>query len=261
MGEEFGLLGSTEWVEKHQDELRQKAVVYLNSDSTDKGWLFVNGSHTLEDFADELASSIAQPNSTESLAEAALNHPPSEDVEDLPQPRLRRTFAIGALGAGSDYVGFLNHLGIASMDEGFDGETKSGIYHSIYDSIYWYTHFSDGNFVDGRALSQYTATALLRLSSAPVLPFEFGRFGSTVSGYLDDIERQALRSGQKLDFSGLRRQLDILRVSSGKYEALLDAAMERGSLDRTHAVLLNADLIKTERTLTSPGWPTEQALV
>jgi N-acetylated-alpha-linked acidic dipeptidase len=250
-GEELGLLGSTEWVEKHQDELRQKAVVYLNSDSTDKGWLSVNGSHTLEDFADEVASSINQPDTTQSLAEAALTRPPNEDVDDLPPSRIRRTFAIGAPGAGSDYVGFLDHLGIASMDEGFDGDTRSGIYHSIYDSIYWYTQYSDGNFVDGRALSEYTATALLRLSTAPVLPFEFGRFSSTVSGYLDEIERQALRSGQKLDFTGLRRQLDILRVSSGKYEALLDAAMERGSLDRLQTALLNSDLIKTERALTS----------
>ena len=61
-GEEFGLLGSTEWVEKHQDELRQKAVAYLNSDSTAKGWLFVSGSHTLEQFAEDVATSVAQPN-------------------------------------------------------------------------------------------------------------------------------------------------------------------------------------------------------
>jgi len=251
-GEEFGLLGSTEWVEKHQDELRQKGVAYLNSDSTSRGWLFVSGSHTLEQFAQELAESLPQPNSSTNMADAFLHHPQSEDDDDQPQPKGRRTYAIGALGAGSDYVAFLDYLGIASMNEGFAGITKSGIYHSIYDSVYWFNHFSDSNFTDTRALSQYTSTALLRLSGASVLPFEFGRFGATVSGYLDDIDRQALRNGQRLDLSGPRRQLEILRVSSDKYEALLDAAMSKGNLDAARAQDVNRDLIKTERTLTDP---------
>ncbi len=251
-GEEFGLLGSTEWVEKHQDELRQKGVAYLNSDNTSKGWLYVNGSHTLEQFVEELADSITQPNSTTNLAEASLHHPTGDDEDELPPQRGRKSFSIGALGAGSDYVAFLDYLGIASMNEGFAGSTKSGIYHSIYDSIYWYTHFSDSNFVHARALSQFTSTALLRLSGASVLPFEFSRFGSTVSTYLDEIDKQAQHNGQRLDFSGLRRQLEILKVSSDKYEALLDAVMQRGSFESSQEQAVNRDLIKTERTLTDP---------
>ena len=251
-GEEFGLLGSTEWVEKHQDELRQKAVAYLNSDSTGKGWLFVSGSHTLEQFAEELASSISQPNSSASLAEAALHHPPSEDDDDMPGAKGRKTFSIGALGAGSDYVAFLDYLGIASMNEGFGGQSKSGIYHSVYDSIYWYTHFSDSTFADGRALSQYTSTALMRLSSASVLPFEFGRFSSTVGGYVDEIDKLAQRGGQKLDLAAVRRQIEILKVSSDKYEALLDAAMQKSTVERARAAAVNQDLIKTERALIEP---------
>jgi N-acetylated-alpha-linked acidic dipeptidase len=84
------------------------------------------------------------------------------------------------------------------------------------------------------------------------LPFEFGRFGSTVAGYLDEVDKQALRSGQRMDFSGARRQLEILRVSSDKYEALLDSAMTRGSVDSLKAQEVNRDLIKTERALTDP---------
>ena len=251
-GEEFGLLGSTEWAEKHQDELRQKGVAYLNSDSTAKGWLFVSGSHTLEQFAEDLASSIQQPNSAASLADAALHHPPADDEEDLAPARARKGFSIGALGAGSDYVAFLDYLGIASMNEGFAGQTKSGIYHSIYDSLYWYDHFSDSTFVDGRALSQYTAVGLLRLADASVLPFEFGRFSSTVAGYLDEIDRRPKRGGQKLELAALRRQLETLKVSSAKYEALLDAAMQKPTIERTRAASLNQDLIKTERTLNEP---------
>ena len=250
-GEEFGLLGSTEWVEKHQDELRQKAVAYLNSDNTGKGWLYVNGSHTLEQFAEDVAASIAQPNMPNStLADAALHRPASDDDDEATQAKTRKSFSIGALGAGSDYVAFLDYLGIASMNEGFAGQTKSGIYHSIYDSIYWYSHFSDGNFADGRALSQFTSTGLLRLSGSSVLPFEFGRFGMTVTAYVDDIDKQAQKSGQRLDFTALRRQLDILRVSSDKYEALLDAAMQKGVIEPARAAAVNQDLIQTERALT-----------
>ena len=145
-GEEFGLLGSTEWAEKHQDELKRKAVAYLNSDSTARGWIHVSGSHTLEEFVTEVAGSIQQPGTTRNLADYSLHHPPPEDQEQSEPAKKDKTFTIGALGAGSDYVAFLDYLGVASMNEEFAGQTKSGIYHSIYDSIYWYTHFSDTNF-------------------------------------------------------------------------------------------------------------------
>lgn len=251
-GEEFGLLGSTEWAEKHQDELKQKAVAYLNSDTNGRGWIHVSGSHTLEEFAKEVASSVPQPGTDTNLVEAELHRPPAENGEGLPEPRRQKTFTIGALGAGSDYVAFLDYLGIASMNEGFGGQTKSGIYHSTYDSIYWYEHFSDGDFVDGRALSQYTATALMRLADSSVLPFEFGHFASTVSGYLDDIEKEAEKSGQKLDFSALRQQLASLKQNGQKYDSLLTTAMAKSGGDAARLHALNESLMRTERVLTRP---------
>ncbi len=251
-GEEFGLLGSTEWGEKHQDELKQKAVAYLNSDSTAKGWLHVSGSHTLEDFAAEIAGSVTQPGGNTSLADASLNRPPSDDSEEPPPAKKPTTFTISALGAGSDYVVFLDYLGVASMNAGFGGQTKSGIYHSTYDSIYWYTHFSDGNFVDGKALSQYTATALLRLGDSSILPFEFGHFAKTVRSYLDDIQKQAQSSGQKLDFSALDKQLDTLKMNGNKYDALLEAVMLKNALDASRVNAVNQALMRSERVLTNP---------
>ena len=252
-GEEFGLLGSTEWAEKHQDELRQKGVAYLNSDSSARGWLHVSGSHTLEDFAGEVAGAVAQPGSGTNLADASVHHAVSEDGDEPPAAasgKKKNTFTIGALGAGSDYVAFLDYLGVASMNAGFSGLTKGGIYHSVYDSIYWYTHFSDTTFVDGKALAQYTATALLRLADSSVLPFEFGHFATTVNGYLEEIQKEAKGKGQALDFSGLTKQLDALKQSSAKYDALLAAAMQKGTVDAAHANALNAALLKTERVLT-----------
>jgi N-acetylated-alpha-linked acidic dipeptidase len=149
-------------------------------------------------------------------------------------------------------VAFLDYLGVASLNEGFAGQTKSGVYHSIYDSVYWYSRFSDSSFVDTRALAQFSATGLLRLSNASILPFEFSRFGSTVSGYVDDIEKQGQKSGQKLDFNALRRQLEILKSNSDKYEALLDAATEKGTFEAGRAQEVNRYLIRSERTLTQP---------
>ncbi|MBV9759137.1 MAG: M28 family peptidase [Acidobacteriaceae bacterium] len=253
-GEEFGLLGSTEWAEKHQDELKEKAVAYLNSDNTAHGWIHIAGSHTLEEFADEVATAVPQPGASSNLADYSLHHPPADNQEEPENANKDKSFTIGALGAGSDYVAFIDYLGVASMNEGFGGQTKSGIYHSVYDDIYWYTHFSDGafGFVDGKALSQYTATALLRLGDASILPFEFGHFANTVNGYVDEIEKEAKKSGQEIDFSGLRKQLEELKTNGQKYEGLLQLAAAKSSLDPAQLATLNKALMRAERVLTRP---------
>ncbi len=250
-GEEFGLLGSTEWAEKHELELKEKAVAYLNSDNTGKGWIRIGGSHTLESFAAQVASSVAQPGTDGSLLDAAIRHPAEPDADEEAGPtRAEKPFQIAALGAGSDYVAFLDHLGIASMNEGFSGQSRGGVYHSAYDSIYWYTHFSDSTFADGQALARYTTTALLRLADASVLPFEFVRFADTVDGYLDDIEKEAQREGEPLDLTVLRQQVNALRDSGERYNTLLESVTKRTSLDPGRANALNQALLRTERVLT-----------
>lgn len=250
-GEEFGLLGSTEWAEKHQDELKQKAVAYLNSDDTAKGWIHIGGSHTLEEFIEQVASSIQQPDTNMGLVKALLQHEQSE-ATDRHEEQPQKTFKISALGAGSDYVAFIDYLGIPSMNEAFAGATKSGIYHSIYDSIYWYRHFSDTSYVDGKALSEFTAVALMRLADASVLPFEFDRFADTVSGYVDDIDKEAKKGGGTVDFAPLRADLAKLKQNGGKYNVLLQKAMAKGNLDANRLAALNETLLHAERTLTRP---------
>jgi N-acetylated-alpha-linked acidic dipeptidase len=258
-GEEFGLLGSTEWGEKHQDELKRKAVAYLNSDSTAKGWIGISGSQTLEEFATEVARSIEQPGTKTNLLEAARLHARQEQEEEPGPEHPQKLFKMGALGAGSDYVVFLDYLGIASMNEGFGGAGKSGIYHSIYDSIYWYRHFSDATYVDGRALSQFTATALMRLACASVLPFEFVHFATAVSGYLDEIEKEAKDSGHPMTFVRLRQQLAELKRNGSRYNALLRTSMGKETLDQTRLDALNRNLMRTERVLTrSEGLPNRE---
>lgn len=250
-GEEFGLLGSTEWAEKHQDELKQKAIAYLNSDDTAKGWIHIGGSHTLEEFIEQVASSIQQPDTNMDLVKALLQHDQTE-ATDRHEEQPQKTFKISALGAGSDYVAFIDYLGIPSMNEAFAGATKSGIYHSIYDSIYWYRHFSDTSYVDGKALSEFTAVALMRLADASVLPFEFDRFANTVSGYVDDIDKEAKRGGGTVDFAALRADLAKLKQNGGQYNVMLQKAMGKGNLDANRLAALNETLLHAERVLTRP---------
>ncbi len=113
--------------------------------------------------------------------------------------------------------------------------------------------------MDGRALSQFTTTALLRLADASVLPFEFGHFANTVNGYVDEIRDEAKKSGQTLDFSGLQKQLDLLKNDGAKLEALLDAAAAKQSLDSSKLAALNETLMRSERVLTRPeGLPNRE---
>ena len=190
-GEEPGLIGSTEWAEEHADELTQKAVAYLNSDSNGRGYFFAEGSHSLEKFINGVARDIDDPEKKISvwkrsqlrrIEEAAT---PEERQEARDRPDLR----IGALGSGSDYGVFVDHLGIASLNVGYGGEDGGGIYHSVYDDFYWYTHFSDTTFVYGRALAQTAATAVMRLADAELLPFDFSNFADTMHRYGDELKK------------------------------------------------------------------------
>src|SRR5207253_447073 len=163
-----------EWAETHADELRRKAVAYINSDGNGRGMLQAEGSHTLEKFINGVAKEIEDPEAKVSVwrrlqAARLANVAAADHAEARTRPDLR----IAALGSGSDYTAFLDHLGVASINLGFGGEDQSGIYHSIYDDFYWYTHFADTNFAYGRALAQTAGTAVMRLADAELLPFDF----------------------------------------------------------------------------------------
>lgn len=189
-GEEPMLLGSTEWVETHAEELRQHAAVYINTDGNGRGPLAMGGSHTLEQFMNGVARDISDPETKLSvwkrrqlsdLAEAA-----PDDRDEL---RHRADLRLTPLGSGTDFTAFLDHLGIATLDLGYGGEDPGGIYHSIYDDFYWYTHFSDSDFVYGRALSQTVGTAVMRLADADVLPLDFNGLADTVHQYSKQLQK------------------------------------------------------------------------
>ena len=288
-GEEPMLLGSTEWVEEHAEQLRQHAAVYLNTDGNDRGYLGMGGSHSLEQFINGVAREIEDPETklTAWQRAQAQRIATAKNAEERKEVRQRADLRIAALGSGSDFTGFLDHLGIATLDLGYGGEDEEGIYHSIYDDFYWYTHFSDKDFVYGRALSQTVGTAVMRLADAEVLPFDFVDFADTIEKYTKDLEKllsdkqdEIRERNQQLDDGVFKATLDPRRptVAPQKEEvpphlnfAPLENAAESlaRSADRYHqatlhrqegrrgeiepAVLqsLNRKLIESERKLTS----------
>ena len=191
-GEEPGLLGSTEWVEAHADLLKRNAAVYINSDTNGRGFLGVSGSHTLERFINEVARDVPDPQTKVSVLERSRALRISRaNAEDRREARERADLRISALGSGSDYTSFLDHLGIASLNLGYGGEDGGGSYHSIYDSFVHYTRFIDPNFDYGIALAKTGGRAVLRLANADVLPFYFNGMADAVDKYVGEVGKLA----------------------------------------------------------------------
>jgi N-acetylated-alpha-linked acidic dipeptidase len=215
-GEEPMLLGSTEWVEQHADELKQHAAVYINSDSNDRGYLNVEGSHALQSLMNGVAKDVEDPESKVSVykrqqARVLLHGTPKQQAE----ARNGGNLSIGALGSGSDYGGFIDHVGIATVDLGFSGEDPSGNYHSIYDDFYWYSHFGDYDYVYGRALAQAAGLTVLRMADADIMPYEFEGLSHTVAQYIEEVK--ALLQTRRKEAEDIKQNLD-----QGVYEAAND---------------------------------------
>jgi len=282
-GEEEGLLGSTEWAEEHDEELRRHAAMYLNSDGNGRGFLFMAGSHSLEKFINGVAHDVEDPEKKIPVWKRDQLLRISRAVPaDREEVRKRADLRLGALGSGSDYTVFVDHLGIASLNLGFAGEDGGGIYHSIYDDFYWYTHFSDGDFIYGRALAQTAGTAVLRFADADLLPYDFTNFAETVGKYVDEVQKlwktesDEIRERNKqieegvfsatadprkilvpppveppppfLNFAPLENGLAALTRSAERY----DKAVQKTALDSPKLQPVNEKLIQIERGLTLP---------
>lgn len=207
-GEEPGLLGSTEWGETHAQDLQQHAVAYINSDSNSRGYIGLTGSHTLEQFVNDVARDITDPEKNIPVWKRAqlLRIQRAKDQQERDELRRTGVLHLDALGSGSDYTVFLDHLGIASVNLGYYGEGGGGIYHSIYDDYYWYTHFDDYEYVYGRALAQTAGTTVMRLASADLLPYNFSDLAGTVKRYVEDLQK--LATTKRSDIVEKNREID-----------------------------------------------------
>ncbi len=285
-GEEPMLLGSTEWAEAHADELAKHAVMYINTDGNTRGFLNTEGSPSLEAVVNDVAREIQDPETGMTVWERRrLNdiHEASKDQRD--EIRRRKNIRLDALGSGSDYTAFIDHLAIPSLNTWFDGEDDQGIYHSIYDDYFWYSHFSDNTFVFGRALSQVVGSMIMRMADAEVLPYDFNALADTVHHYTSDVEN-LLKDKQDeirernteldegvfkasndprhpilappreevpphLDFAPLDNAADALTRSADRYQRALAGARAKGGLSPEAVTALNQKLIEAERRLTS----------
>ena len=283
-GEEPGLLGSTEWVEQHEAELRDKAVVYINSDGNSRGFLQASGSHALEHLVNEVAKSVEDPETKGTVWKRwQSNVVASASGERRAEARSRADLRIGALGSGSDYTPFLQHHGTASLNLSFGGFDDDGIYHSIYDDFYHFTKFHDPGFLYGRALAQFSGTLAIRLADADLLPFEFSNLADTTQGYLRDVQN-LLRQRQDevrernrqindgvfaavndpkaprpipaveevppaLNFAPLENAASALTRAADRYKAAAAKAGTDAALLRT----VNARLIQSERQFIDEG--------
>ena len=214
-GEEPMLLGSTEWAEDHADELKKHAAIYINSDGNGRGYLFVEGAQSLESLVNGVAKEINDPESKVSVwkrqqAELMVKGTPQMKAD----ARSRGELPIGPLGSGSDYTAFIDHLGVASLNIGYGGEDREGIYHSVYDDFYWYTHFSDTDFVYGRALAQTGGMLTMRMADADILPYDFTALALTVHNYAGEVE--ALLKTRREEAEARDRNLEqgVYRITS-----------------------------------------------
>jgi N-acetylated-alpha-linked acidic dipeptidase len=284
-GEEPGLLGSTEWVEQHEAELRDKAVLYINSDGNSRGFLQASGSHTLEHIVNDVAKSVDDPETQGTVwkrwqAEVIT----SATGDRRNEARTRSDLRISALGSGSDYTPFLQHHGTASLNLSFGGLDDDGIYHSVYDDFYHFTKFSDPGFLYGRALSQFAGSLVVRLADADILPFEFTGLADTTQNYVRELQN-LLRQRQDevrernrqisdgvfaavndpkaprpipqpeevppaLNFAPLENAQGALSRAAERYKA---AAAKAGTADAAVVRAVNARLIQSERQFIDEG--------
>jgi N-acetylated-alpha-linked acidic dipeptidase len=260
-GEEWGLLGSTEWAEKHDAELKQKAAVYINTHGTGKGWLNAGGSHGLQQFMGEAAKDVMDPRTGKPIFEEARKRALlAESEENKKSAEADPSLRIAPLGSGSDFTPFLQHLTLSALNVSFGGESPGGVYHSAYDTIKWYQTYSDTDYSYGRTLSQLTGTLILRLADAPVLPFQFTDTADTLLRYVVELEKLAVdKKDSRVDIKPVRAAVEALKAAGQNFEkayASVGKANSQALLARKELQQLNKLLLTSEQKLgNSDGLP------
>jgi N-acetylated-alpha-linked acidic dipeptidase len=286
-GEEPGLIGSTEFAEDHDKELQQKAVLYINTDDSGRGFYSGGGSQALENFMDEVTANINDPETNVSILQRkrAMEVVNATSVKDKTEILGRKSEPLEPLGSGSDFSSFLQHLGVPTLDLAFGGEDGGGEYHSIYDSFDDFRRFKDPNFAYGVVLSETAGHAVLRMADADLLPFDFRNLYTTLDKYATELteltdnmrektvmENKLIKANDfvlaadptkpetppvakaevpKLDFTQLKTALDSLKKSADKLAATWTSA----SLTTADHDKLNQELFHAEQQLLGDGLP------
>ena len=280
-GEEPGLMGSTEYAEDFAKELQQKAVVYINTDDISRGFFNAGGSHALEKFVTELSESVIDPQTGVTVGERkkARELVNASTVKAKKEILDRDGMRISALGSGSDYSSFLQHLGIATLNLGYGGEGSGGDYHSIYDSYDHFIRFKDPGFAYGATLAKTTGRAVLRLADADLLPFDFRNLAETIDGYAKEVAALAnnMREATVMENQLIAGKSYTLAADPKKKEALPVAKAEvppmdfapltaavaklKTSADKLASLASSADLTVDHNALNEALYKAEQQLL
>ncbi len=292
-GEEPGLLGSTEWAEQHADQLTKHGAIYVNSDENGRGFFGANGSQSTELLVNDVTREMMDPESGKTVwarQKAAQQAGRGRGAARPANGPERATIEFGPAGSGSDYAGFVDHLGVASINIGFGGEDRGGTYHSAYDTPWHWDQFADKEQVYGKLFAQTAGIIIMRLADAEVMPFSFNELSLTVAGYASSLKSEvkqlqadsaartkllssgalalandpknpmqppaALPMPPAMDFTTLDGALDKLKAAAAHYQ---QATTNAPALPAAKRKQLNDGLAVAERKLISaeglPGRP------
>jgi N-acetylated-alpha-linked acidic dipeptidase len=252
--EEYGMIGSTEYGEDFKAALQGNLVVYLNREVYSAGDFRAAGVHSLQPLINEITREVQMPNSDKTVFTAWME---KAEEKDKFTANGRSMVRMGGLGAGSDFMVFLDHLGIPSVDFGFSGGT--GSYHSLYDSYWFFSTHGDRNFAYGEKLSELVSRFLLRMADADVLPFDYASTAETIDRYLDElaevVKKQEL--ADRVDLAGIRATNARLKETALQLnqEIARIKAMDGKDLERNRQALiqLNDLLLATELAFLDPN--------
>ena len=240
--EEWGLLGSTEYVEDDSLRLMRGGVAYLNQDVAAQGARFGGGgSPSLRPMLRDIARAVPDPNGKGSVYAEWRR---ASAVADTAEP------AMGDPGGGSDFAGFYNHLGMPIAEWGFGG--PGGVYHSQYDDFNWMSKFGDPGFLYHAAAARIAAGMILRLANAEVIPYDYVEFARTMQRYLPAIDRDLASHKWSASTDALRAAISGMEREASAYSAARDRALSTGALPRERQVAVNAALLGVERALSRP---------
>jgi N-acetylated-alpha-linked acidic dipeptidase len=293
-GEEPGLLGSVEWVETHVDELKKHAIAYINSDSSDRGFIDAGGTQDLASFISNVARDIQDPETKMTAFERAhlQSIGSAKNPDERKERRSSNNLVVDALGDGSDFTAFQDFAGISTLNVEYGGEDDGTQYHSIYDDFYWFTHFVDTDFVYGRALAQTIGTAMMRLADADLIPVDYSPQAEAISKYESELEKllkdkqdefternlelqegvfKATNDPRRptlpppaeavppyMNFAPMKNAIDQLKKSSERYSKALSKWRDSGSpqLPTEKLDSINADVMQISRLfLNEKGLP------
>lgn len=239
--EEWGLVGSTEYVEDDSLRLMRGAVAYLNQDVSASGPSFGGGgSPSLRGVLRDVARTLPDPSGAGSIYDVWRRNARVSAGEEP---------GMGDPGGGSDFAGFYNHLGIPHSDWGFGG--GNGIYHSNYDSYTFMERFGDPGYRYHTAAARVGTAMMMRLANADVLPYDYVEFAKTMRKYLAPVDRALATKGWRGSSAPLASAIDRMESAAQRFADARDAALQ-ATLPRARQVSTNAALREVERALTRP---------